>query len=35
MRVAFERWVTDPVDRDLGHVIHESLGQLSIVTAAG
>jgi AcrR family transcriptional regulator len=35
LRVAFARWVTDPVDRDLGQVMHESLGQLSIVTAAG
>jgi hypothetical protein len=33
MRVAFARWVTDPVDRDLAQVIHESLGHLSTVTA--
>jgi AcrR family transcriptional regulator len=34
MRVAFARWVTDPVDRDLAQVIHESLGHLSTVTSA-
>jgi hypothetical protein len=33
LRVAFERWVTEPGDRDLLHVMHESLGQLKALTA--
>jgi AcrR family transcriptional regulator len=34
LRVAFARWVTDPVDRELARVMHESLGQLSAVVSA-
>jgi AcrR family transcriptional regulator len=32
-RVAFERWVTEPGDRDLAQVMRESLDQLRAITA--
>lgn len=33
-RVAFERWVTDPGERGLSPIMHESLDQLRALTAA-
>jgi AcrR family transcriptional regulator len=33
LRVAFERWVTEPGDLDLSELMRESLAQLKIVTA--
>jgi len=35
LRVAFERWVSEPAGPDLSHVMRESLNQLKILTAAG
>jgi AcrR family transcriptional regulator len=32
-RVAFERWVTEPGDRELGQIMRESLAQLKTLTA--
>ena len=34
-RMAFDRWVSEPADRDLSHVMRESLDQLKALTAAG
>jgi AcrR family transcriptional regulator len=34
-RVAFERWVSEPDDRELSQVMRESLAQLRALTAAG
>jgi AcrR family transcriptional regulator len=34
-RVAFERWVSGPDERELSHVMRESLDQLKALTAAG
>jgi len=34
-RVAFERWASEPGDRDLSQVMRESLDQLRALTAAG
>ncbi len=34
LRVAFERWVTEPGELDLAQLMRESLGQLKIVTAS-
>jgi AcrR family transcriptional regulator len=34
-RVAFERWVTDPEDRELVEVMRESFAQLKALTASG
>jgi AcrR family transcriptional regulator len=32
-RVAFERWLTESPERDLGQVMHDSLDQLKVLTA--
>jgi AcrR family transcriptional regulator len=32
-RVAFDRWIDDPTDKDLPHFIRDSLGELKAVTA--
>jgi hypothetical protein len=34
-RVAFERWVSEPGDRELSQVMRDSLAQLKALTAAG
>ena len=31
--VSFERWITDPDERDFAHFVEESLAQLKAVTA--
>jgi AcrR family transcriptional regulator len=35
LRVAFGRWVSEPDERDLPHIMRESLGQLKSLTAGG
>ena len=32
-KIGFERWITDPSQRDFGHFVRESLGELKAVTA--